>query len=82
METDIITKLNRYKSTLENKKGERQRLQGHQDSLMNHLEELGFSSVENAERGLEALAVQIDKMTEDFELLTKKFEENYGDILK
>jgi hypothetical protein len=80
--SDMLTKLNRYKSTLENKKNERERLKGYQDSLMNQLKELGFASIEDAEKGLQIISKEIDKLTEDFNSQMDKFVSNYGEVLK
>lgn len=69
------------KEILDEKKAERDRLSGQQDSYMEQLKELGFSTIKSAETALKKMQQTIDTMQEEYEIELEEFESKYKELI-
>lgn len=69
------------KETLDEKKAERERLIGKQSSYLDQLKELGFKTIGTAEKALQKIETDLDKMEREHQQQVSTFEDNYGELL-
>lgn len=74
-------KLDKLQKSAEAQKTELAKIEGKLDSLMEDLRELGYNSVEDAQKELELLEQQLEKRTKIFNKKIEEFTKKYADIL-
>lgn len=78
---DVLVKLNSIKEKVEDARRKKSKLQGRLDAAMEHLNELGYSDIESAQKALQELQLDLDERTKELEIKLENFNNEYADIL-
>lgn len=82
-ENNIAEKVRRIKSRLQSAKEDRARLEGSLEENMTRLEsEFGFKTLADAQRGLEKMTKEAEKLEKTLVASLSDLEEKYGDFLQ
>lgn len=76
-----LERLKKIKSVLESKKQERARVEGQLEAANTQLNELGYKSVTEAEKGLEKMDKELDKLDNQINDTLAELETKYANLL-
>ena len=76
-----MDELDKLKRLAESQKKEKAKIEGKIEALMEELEELGYPSVEEAEKAMTELGSKVKKMKATFDKKLKIFRKKYSDEL-